>query len=705
MPTVTYGGRNGRTIEFENSDDMLILRTRSQRSMRAGVVASPESDYLEDFEFQFAFPEAGVEIYRRAARAGARAAVEKARKSLKQAPDTRFAGRVLVEKKTSEPVIYTENLFIKFQDDCTEAHCQEIIEEAGLSIKRSLSYARNAWFVDAPEGTGQYVFEIAASLLEREDIELCHPELLRRKQKRMIFDQQWHLKTTTINGQQISASSNVAAAHAETLGEGVTIAIIDDGVDIDHEEFASAGKIVAPRNMQFPESDPRHVNPRPRAGDHHGTACAGVACADGRVGASGVAPRARLMPIRSVSALGSQAEADAFRWAADNGADVISCSWGPQDGRWWNPDDPVHEQEFILPDSTRLAIEYAIQNGRDGKGCVIFWAAGNGNESVDLDGYASSSNVFAVAACNDTGRRSVYSDFGQAIFCSFPSSDFGYAPFNHPEPLTSGIWTTDRSGGAGYNTGNLQDGDLEGNYTNSFGGTSSSCPGAAGVAALVLAKNSDLRWDELGAVMRQSCDRIDPSNGNYVDGRSTLYGFGRLNALKAVRLADRDVTTDTIVISANFATPVQDFRRSEVSLTVGDTRKLIGLKVKVDIQHTYIGDLRVTLIPPPSMGAPDVVLHNRTGRSTNNINRTYDKQTIADLKKMAGKSPKGTWTLRVEDFARRDTGFIRSFGLELMPVATRLPAGPLTEALPVEKTAAKPAVARRKRRPRKAAKA
>jgi subtilisin family serine protease len=59
-----------------------------------------------------------------------------------------------------------------------------------------------------------------------------------------VFPQQWHLAKTSIGGQVINASANVAAAHALTRGEQVTIAIIDTGIDIDHEEFASAGKIV-----------------------------------------------------------------------------------------------------------------------------------------------------------------------------------------------------------------------------------------------------------------------------------------------------------------------------------------------------------------------------------------------------------------------------------------------------------------------------
>ncbi len=318
-------------------------------------------------------------------------------------------------------------------------------------------------------------------------------------------------------------SANVEAAWALANGEGATIAIIDDGVDIDHEEFRASGKIVAPRDATFGTN-----NPRPGDGDKHGTACAGVACGDGNFRASGVAPRARLIPIRLASELGSQNEADAFVWAAQNGADVISCSWGPFDGDFRNPNDPLHFQNAPLPDSTRLAIDFAVHQGRGGKGCVVLFAAGNGNESVDLDGYASYSKVIAVAACNDKGKKSPYSDFGQAVWCSFPSNNF------FPS-VTQGIWTTDNTGTRGYNPGDPARGDAAGNYTNSFGVTSSACPGAAGVAALVISRNPALRWDQVREVMKQSCERIDTANGAYdANGHSNLYGFGRLNARKAV---------------------------------------------------------------------------------------------------------------------------------------------------------------------------
>ncbi len=382
------------------------------------------------------------------------------------------------------------------------------------------------------------MFEIADSLLQEPKVMLCHPELIRESRKRSIFPQQWHLKKVNLNGDPIDAHVQAESAWAKSRGSGVVIAVIDDGVDIDHDEFQRPGKIVEPRDIVKQNADPRPRFPK----ETHGTPCAGVACADGTKGASGVAPEASLMPIRlPTNQLGSHAEAEAFLWAADHGADVISCSWGPTDGEWSNDDDPLHQRFVPLPDDTRLAIEYAVTQGRNGKGCVITWAAGNGNESVENDGYASNDQVIAVAASNDRGKRSRYSDKGKAIWCCFPSSDFeSDASDSQPH---HGIWTTDRSGfGAGLNPKRSRPDD-SGNYTDVFGGTSSACPGVAGVAALMLGVNDQLDHMQVKALIKQCCDPIDPAGGAYdQDGHSELYGYGRINALKAVELAAAALT-------------------------------------------------------------------------------------------------------------------------------------------------------------------
>jgi len=543
MEWVRYGGRKGQTHPLAVSEEYVAVRTHSGAALDPHGLSSRSRDVAHRLERLFRLPAVGVEVHRVVAR-GARRGVhelpdlrdlrglrDRARSALKQEPELRFAGRVLCDPKTREPVLYTENLFVKFGDHQAPSRCLRAIEQAELTVKREIDYLRNGYFVQGPEGCGTKIFAAARDLLAGDDgVELCHPELVWEGSRRLPLPFQWHLGAVEIGGARIEAHAAVEAAWTTTRGEGTVIAVIDDGFDLDHEELASPDKIVAPRDATEDSDDPR-----PGRDDDHGTPCAGVACADGLHEAAGVAPAARLMPIRLVSGIGSQNEADAIQYAADHGADVISCSWGPKDGDPFDPTDPLHDAVHPLPDATRLALEWATDHGRGGRGCVITWAAGNGGESVDHDGYASCERVIAVAACNDQGRRSPYSDRGDAIWCCFPSNDFDSVQ-------TTGIWTTDRTGGAGFNPRRSSLGDRRGNYTNRFQGTSSACPGVAGVAALVLSVRPELSWREVRDLLAETADRIDaeraPDQGGYgSDGHSPWYGFGRVNAGRAVARA------------------------------------------------------------------------------------------------------------------------------------------------------------------------
>ena len=106
-----------------------------------------------------------------------------------------------------------------------------------------------------------------------------------------------------------------------------------------------------------------------------------------------------------------------------------------------------------------------------------------------------------------------------------------------------GIWTTDNMGSSGYNAGNTNDGDALGNYTNSFGGTSSACPLAAGITGLVLTANPNLTKDQIYEIYKETSDKngFDPYDAN---GFNTNYGYGRLNACEAVKKAFEMAGTD-----------------------------------------------------------------------------------------------------------------------------------------------------------------
>ncbi len=538
MITYRYGEKHGGAQELRNTGEYIVVRGKDKKEkLRTEKLSTRARDVLARLERAFSFPDKGVEILRQRT-IGADEALVELKKEVNDG--LAFAGRALAHPVHGLPSAYTENLFIKLEDDCSTA-ITEIAQKCGLSpkapprdvaerLRDRKAAPKQAYVVKAPVSTGQNVFEIADRLLRLPEVRYCYPEVVRPSNaKQHAFTEQWHLKPSQIGGIDPNAHVSAEAAWIQTTFQPVTIAVIDDGVDDTHPEFREKGKIVYPHDFFLDIDSARPVNLE----DSHGTACAGVACASGVAGASGVAPMARLMPIRAPSRtmVGSTLQADAFYWAADHGADVINCSWGPPDGPVGVPNDPRHDEIHPLPAELQLAIEYAVNAGRDGLGCLVTFAAGNGDESVDNDRYASYDKVVAVAACNDQAKRCFYSDHGKAIWCAFPSADSWSG-------RTTGIWTTDRTGQDGFNVGIDAEGDWDGNFTNSFGGTSSACAGAAGVAALIIAACPNLRWNEVKDIMRLCCDRIDTAGGAYdAGGHSPYYGYGRLNAKTAVELA------------------------------------------------------------------------------------------------------------------------------------------------------------------------
>ena len=352
-------------------------------------------------------------------------------------------------------------------------------------------------------------------------------------------------------------------------------------------------------------------------------------------------------------------------WAADHGADVISCSWGPEDGDWFDPSDPLHRRRVPLPASTRLAIDYAVTQGRGGKGCVVLFAAGNGNESVDNDGYASYAKVIAVAACNDRGKRSVYSDFGDAVWCAFPSNDFGSSGVRASRAAHAGHLDHRRVGRPAATTdGNRsRGGDRPGNYTN-LRRHLERLPGRGrrgGAGPLATRRCAGTRSRTCCAGPATGSTRRAGSGAP--TGHSPWYGFGRLNAENAVRLA-LPQPADRLVISRSFSEAVHDLDTAKVTLDVNEDRALADLKVVIDIRHSYIGDLAVALVAP-NFADERVLLHHRSGGNGRDLHRTYDAVDVPELSRFVGHSAKGSWTLEVLDEAAGDSGRIAGFGLEL----------------------------------------
>ncbi|VAV99247.1 hypothetical protein MNBD_ACTINO01-1356 [hydrothermal vent metagenome] len=196
---------------------------------------------------------------------------------------------------------------------------------------------------------------------------------------------------------------NLQGAWERSDGEDVVIAIIDTGIDLDHPDLKD--NIVPGWDWVDDDDTPNDEN-------GHGTHVAGSAAAIGNnsIGVIGMAPRAKIMPLKVLGADGSgnsEDIAEAILWAVDNGADVINLSLGGSSdlvGRIYNKVDP-----------TNAAIAEA-----DRRGVVVVAAAGN--DDTFLTAYNPETPVIVVNASNEIGETARFSNFGDPRAVSAPGT-------------------------------------------------------------------------------------------------------------------------------------------------------------------------------------------------------------------------------------------------------------------------------------------
>lgn len=414
---------------------------------------------------------------------------------------------------------------------------KKILDHRFLVVVGKSAFVKDQVVVKEKDGkiTGAALLDLAADLMGMAEVEFATPNFVseyRRSAVPAVIKDQWHLKNAAaFPGQKAGEDVKAAGAWSVTQGKKtVVVAVLDDGVDVDHPNLKTnilknpdpaEPRDLCGRDFFIPDDDhPDHFNPRPKlfqfpfdqmtGNDIHGTPCAGVVAAAGKVSAArGVAPKCRVLAVKIFhgDSLASDARvADAIRYAAAH-ADVLSCSWSGG----------------TSPD-IELALRDAGQ-GRGGKGAAVFCAAGN--EFGSPVGFpARSADAVAVGASTDTGALANYSNVGPEIWVVAPSSGG-----------VRGIFTTDVSlPNRGFNVGLAAAGGTDGLHTNSFGGTSSATPLTAGVAALILSANPDLTRDQVKQVLKDTADKTGPDHDPQ-SGHSERFGFGRVNAEKAVAQA------------------------------------------------------------------------------------------------------------------------------------------------------------------------
>ena len=318
-----------------------------------------------------------------------------------------------------------------------------------------------------------------------------------------LFNEQFQMNNTgqTIDGVTGAndADCNALEAWGITLGSSnTTVAVIDDGLE-DHEDFNN-GSGQSRYTAGF--SPANNGNGDAISGSNHGVSCAGsISASHNSIGVRGVAPLANMISVNIfVGGESTQDIADGITWAKNQGADVMSNSWG-------------YTSCTVNYSNINSAIADANTNGRGGLGCVIIFASGNGYKSC-VDFPANNPDVIAVGAFANTGIRSAYSNYGPALDIMAPSNNVGGPG--------AGVRTTDRMGAPGYNGTN---------YTSTFGGTSSACPVVAGVATLLLGYDASLTSSEVKNILYSTAIDMGPA------GNDNEYANGRVNALGALQAA------------------------------------------------------------------------------------------------------------------------------------------------------------------------
>jgi subtilisin family serine protease len=330
---------------------------------------------------------------------------------------------------------------------------------------------------------------------------------------------EWHLS-------KIGATT----AWDTTQGAGVTIAILDSGVDMTHPDLVP--NLVPGFNVYGNNSDTSDVC-------GHGTAVAGSAAArtDNSVGVAGVAGQAKIMPIRIAykdAASGgcyayASTIASGITYAADHGARIANVSYGPLAGN--------------------AAIQSAAQYMKN-KGGLVFLSAGNDGLDQNI---TPTTSLIAVSATDSNDAKASWSSYGTFISVAAPGA---------------GIWTTSQGGAYG-----------------GWNGTSFASPIAAGVAALMMAAAPSLDSTQIEQALFSSAVDLGTA------GRDANFGYGRVDAAAGVKAAQAKVgVADTQAPTAAITSPAASSSVSGTVAVAVNAADNVGVdRVELKVNGTVVG--------------------------------------------------------------------------------------------------------------------
>ncbi|HET7622212.1 MAG TPA: S8 family serine peptidase [Gemmatimonadaceae bacterium] len=448
------------------------------------------------------------------------ASMRVARDNLVSSGRFRFAAPAYRFPGSGGDYLLVNRLSVRFKESASRAQIDSLARAHHLTLIRPARPDSGvSWYsYRYPADLGLDALALVARLNENALVEWAEPDNIADVQPTAVptdpfYSQQYYLRNTNV-AFNVRVDDNVESAWDLNRGGGVpslggmTIAIIDDGVQAAHPDFA--GHVAFGWDV-FPGADNTlgctdcAWNP---AGNYsHGTLVAGLIIGQHNgSGMAGIAPDAQVVPIRifhgfTAAAAGDIASGIGFAWSVA-GAQILSNSWGVSDPNYRSP---------AITD----AINAATTQGRGGKGALVVFSAGNTSDRAHgIYGPvlypALLASTVSVGAINRSGGLTNYTPQTGRIDIVAPSGHI-------TNQCVGDVITTDLLGTRGCNDG--PSGNID--YSGTFSGTSAAAPQVAAVGALLLTKDRTLT---LSQVKTRLFSGADPWGG------TAQVGAGKLNA-------------------------------------------------------------------------------------------------------------------------------------------------------------------------------
>ncbi len=347
-------------------------------------------------------------------------------------------------------------------------------------------------------------------------------------------------------------------------GRGINIAIFDSGADDNHPslenkfiagvDFSNTGGMVTPKDGSFNPDD----------NDGHGTSVAGIALGTGNPDERyrGIAPDAGLVEVKVTSRLGGRF-ADALEWCIDN-----------RDTDWNN--DNIDENDGIDVLSISLGLAEDNSDGSDSmsqlvnrvvdSGIVVVVAAGNaGPDNEGFNAIAAADKVITVGNLDTQGTIFRNDDVIDTTSNTGPRMDDGDTDqFDEMKPEVVAPGTNVMAP----TFSPIGQGNINNGY-NTFGGTSAACPHVAGICALMLNANPDLRPRDIKKILHATAEAMgNPDLPELSNKYNYTYGYGSVDAYEAVNTALSYIPTNSApIITSITASPMFVEPNGQVDIT------------------------------------------------------------------------------------------------------------------------------------------